>query len=322
MADTWDELLAEQHGVFTKSQAAGHGIGAPVLADRLRDGVYREVAPRTFYAGGAAPLPTGALRWRALLSLTDATISHLTAAEVWRLSVPASSDVHVTVPRKKWKPRDGVAVHRAQHLTDADITTRDGLRVTGLERTLIDAFELLKKRDDRRTLIADAFRSRRTTTDRMSEAILRIPQLRRRAELVYTIDLAAGGSHSAGEMRLYEFVAAWDLPAPERQFVPQLPKGKRYVDCALPAYKIALEYDGRLHLTDRQKHDDIMRDQLLRRLQWHTIRVTELRMRDAEQLAADIWQDIVDRAAALGVPPPPTPPWSLTDGPGRTRDIS
>ena len=51
-------------------------------------------------------------------------------------------------------------------------------------------------------------------------------------------------------------------------------QGRRYLDCALPAYKICLEYDGDLHLTDVQKHDDIIRDQTLRRLGWHTIRVT------------------------------------------------
>ncbi len=185
---------------------------------------------------------------------------------------------------------------------------RGGLPVTSLERTLIDLFGSLKRRDQRLALLAEAFRNRQTTRERMHAAILRMPQVRGRGELFHTIELAAGGSHSAGEMRLFEFMAEWGLPAPERQRVARLPTGRRYLDCALPAYKIALEYDGDLHLTDKGKHDDIMRDQVLRRLGWHTIRVTDLRMSDERQLATDIWADITERAAALGVEAPPVPP--------------
>lgn len=309
MAEAWNDLLELQHGVFTKAQAAEHGITVQLLADRQRDGLYRVVAPSTFYAGGAAELPYAAAVWRAVLSLAGAVLSHVTAARIWRLAVPAGSEVHVTVPRKKWKPREGVQVHRNQHLDDEDITEFRGLRVTKLERTLIDVFEILERQDDRRKLVAEAFRRRQTTAKRISEAVLRIPQLKRRGELLYTVALAAGGSHSAGEMRLYEFMAAWGLPKPKRQLVPELPKGRRYVDCALPTYKIALEYDGDLHLTDAKKHDDIMRDQLLRRLGWHTIRVTDLRMQDEGRLAEDIWQDILERADTLGVAPPSSPSW-------------
>jgi hypothetical protein len=161
---------------------------------------------------------------------------------------------------------------------------------------------------DRRALVAETFRKRRCTKARLTAAILRVPQLPMRGELVHTIDLAAGGSHSAGEMRLYEFMESWGLPLPRRQLVPELPRGRRYLDCALPAYRMALEYDGDLHLTDAQRHDDLLRDQLLRRLGWHTLRVTDLRMADEALLAADIWQDISDQAAALGVPLPPTSP--------------
>jgi len=299
-------------GIFTRAQAGEHGITPQQLADRVRDGFYRKVAPETFYVGGATELPAPTQQWRAVLSLKSATISHQTAAPYWGLKVRSSAAVHVTVAPEDWRKRTGVVVHRSQHLGSDDVTERRGLRVTTLERTIVDLFETLEQRDDRRAMVAEAFRRRQTTAKRLSDVVLRIPQLSRRGELLYTVELAAGGSHSAGEMRLYEFMAAWGLPKPRRQLVPHLPKGRRYVDCALPEYQIALEYDGQLHLTDKQKHDDVMRDQLLRRLRWHTIRVTELRMRDERWLAQDIWADILEQAKALGVVPP-THPARLSD---------
>jgi len=62
----------------------------------------------------------------------------------------------------------------------------------------------------------------------------------------------------------------WSLPEPSRQ---HLPNGQRFVDCALPAYKIAIEYDGRHHLTDEQQHSDQLRDESLRRLQTGAIKL-------------------------------------------------
>ena len=119
------------------------------------------------------------------------------------------------------------------------------------------------------------------------------------------LELAGDGSHSGGEMRLHEFMVRWGLPTPVRQFEVQLPRGRRYVDCALPAYKIAIEYDGRHHLTDAQRHDDQLRDEALRRLHWVTIRVSDRRLRDERRLATDLWANIREQALRLGIEPPP-----------------
>jgi hypothetical protein len=312
--DAWRALIDAQHGVVTNQQAEEHGVTAAMIDHRVRNGVYQRLGEHTVATFAATP-SREALEVAASLANPSGVLSHFSAARRHDLKAPDDGRVHISVPVKAPTgkgPRPGatrtLTVHRVRHLTDKDISERGGLRVTSLERTLIDLFGTLKRRDDRRALVAEAFRKRQTTLGRMQAAIRRMPQVRRRGELFYTLDLAAGGSHSAGEMRLYEFMHDWGFPTPDRQLVPQLPKGRRYVDCALPAYKIVLEYDGDLHLTDKQKHDDIMRDQQLRRLGWHTIRVTELRMRDERQLAVDVWADIVERAGALGVDPPPVPP--------------
>jgi hypothetical protein len=56
VGESWSDLLARQHGIFTARQAAQHGIDKATLADRVADEVYGRVAPATFYCGGPAPL--------------------------------------------------------------------------------------------------------------------------------------------------------------------------------------------------------------------------------------------------------------------------
>jgi len=312
--DAWQELLDAQHGVVTPEQAAEHGVTAAMIERRISNGTYKRIgrAVATF----ASTPSVAAIEVAATLNNPTAKLSHFSAGRRHDLAVPDDGLAHIVVPvagatPKGRRPRSTkrLKVHKSRHLGDEDVTSRGGLAVTTLERTLIDMFEILERQDDRRKLVAEAFRRRQTTAKRISAAVLRVPQLARRGELLYTVELAAGGSHSVGEMRLYEFIARWELPTPERQFIPGLPRGRRYLDCALPAFKIVLEYDGELQLSDKQKHDDVMRDQLLRRLGWHTIRVTELRMREERQLAEDIWQDILERAGLLGVAPPSPPSW-------------
>lgn len=300
MAETWSELLARQHGVFTVAQALGHGLTRALLLTRERDGLYRTVAPRTLYAAGAVELPRRARLWRAVLSLDQAVLSHTTAAQVWELRLPRSDAIHVSVPRANWREREGIEIHTVTSPTPEDRAMKCGLPVTALERSLIDAFALCDSQDDRRTLVAEAFRGRRTTSAKLSQAVLRMPLVPRRAELFQVIELAAGGGQSAGEMTLYEFMLRWSLPAPVRQYVLQVGRGRRYVDCALPSYRLAIEYDGRLHLTDAGRHDDQLRDEALRRLQWVTVRVSDRRLRDEARLAADIWANLAEQSQRLG----------------------
>jgi hypothetical protein len=307
VGESWADLITQQHGVFTRAQATAHGISKATLNDRVADDVYRLIAPATYFCGGTAPLTREGELWAAVCSLRDADISHLTAGELHGLKVPADADVHVTVDPGSERRRSGVRVHRYVERDALDRTRRRGLPVTTVPRTVIDVFNILDDAEQRRAMVAEAFRRRRTTAARLQDAVLRSAQIKRRGELLYVVGLATGGSHSAGEMHLYELMRDWGLPEPSRQLIPELPRGRRYLDCALPTYKICLEYDGDLHLTDVQKHDDIIRDQTLRRLGWHTIRVTERRLRDERALARDIWADIVECAARLGVAPPMTP---------------
>jgi very-short-patch-repair endonuclease len=67
-----------------------------------------------------------------------AALSHLSAAELWRLTRQAGGPIHVTVPRKAGLgKRPGLVIHRTS-LAPADVIKLDGIPVTSIPRTLID----------------------------------------------------------------------------------------------------------------------------------------------------------------------------------------
>lgn len=305
--ETWEQLLRRQHGLFTLAQGKAHGVPRSVSRERERDGLYRTVAPRTMYVAGAVGLSDEALLWRAILTCRAAVVSHTTAARLWGLRLRDDGRLHVTVPRQHWRRRTGIEMHTATRMAAADCVVRRLLPATSLARTLVDAFGILEGADERATLVADAFRDRRLHMTDISACVMRMDVVPRRAELFAVLELAAGGSQSAGEIRLLAILRRWGLPEPARQHTLRLPSATREIDCALAAYQIALEYDGRHHLDDVQRHHDQLRDEELRRVQWLTIRISGRRLRDEARLVRDIWANIVEQAERLGVELPPRP---------------
>lgn len=69
----------------------------------------------------------------------EGTFSHETALIQWGLSDLLPRTTHITLPRESgFKRRPGITIHR-QALSAAERTLRDGLWLTSLPRTLIDA---------------------------------------------------------------------------------------------------------------------------------------------------------------------------------------
>src|SRR4051812_14286864 len=75
-----------------------------------------------------------------------AALSNRTAVDQWGLIRTSSPAIHVTVPRRKKPKVDGVIVHLTRQLTDADWTTKDGIPVTSVPRTLLDFAAVASRR--------------------------------------------------------------------------------------------------------------------------------------------------------------------------------
>jgi predicted transcriptional regulator of viral defense system len=130
--------LAEPHGgYFTASAAASAGYSRALLAhhaksgllERVERGIYRL---RRFPEAQRADLIIAELR-----AGPGSAVSHESALELYDLSDVLPDAVHVTVPRTASRRRRGVRFHTSR-LEKEDITTWDGVSVTGVERTIAD----------------------------------------------------------------------------------------------------------------------------------------------------------------------------------------
>jgi predicted transcriptional regulator of viral defense system len=129
--------------VVTNRQLAAIGIRGTSVKRRVASGrlvrLYRGV-----YAVGHVQRTRGA-RWIAavMASGQGTVLSHLDAAALWGIYQSRARAIHVTTTAQSVRRLPGVQVHRARNLAREDMTRKDGIPVTTVERTLIDLTDML-----------------------------------------------------------------------------------------------------------------------------------------------------------------------------------
>jgi hypothetical protein len=134
-------LAKRQRGRVTTKQLRRAGLGDTGMSRRAEDGkLHRE--HQGVYAVGHEAKPRWADEASALLAGGDeATIAYRSCLEVWGVLPPRPGrrvDIVVTTPRAN---RPGITVHRTRRLDPRDVTRRWDMRVTTIERALLDAAE-------------------------------------------------------------------------------------------------------------------------------------------------------------------------------------
>jgi very-short-patch-repair endonuclease len=208
------------------------------------------------------------LRPRAVLCML--TAAWLYGADVRRVG---DLDVHASYPSgARTRPRAGVVVTQ-ETLAAEDILVIDGIRVTTPVRTAFDCLRLL--RDPEGVVAADALTHLgRTTVDELRGYFAgqrRLRNLRIGERLLDDVDPS---SESPMESRLRVRLVRSGLPRPVAQWDVYDDFGRfvARLDLAWPDAKVAVEYDGAWHWTQR-RHDDRRRDRL-RELGWTVIVVS------------------------------------------------
>ncbi|MBL0940835.1 MAG: type IV toxin-antitoxin system AbiEi family antitoxin domain-containing protein [Gemmatimonadaceae bacterium] len=135
------ELAADQHGLVTTVQAREHGIQPQTLVMMAQRGALVQVS-RGVYRISQFPHTNLSVYMEAILWPTPAlaTLSHESALEMFGISDVNPSKVHVTVPLK-YRVRRALPKHLELHradLKETDLTVREGLRITTVERTIRD----------------------------------------------------------------------------------------------------------------------------------------------------------------------------------------
>ncbi len=124
------------------------------------------------------------------------------------------------------------------------------------------------------------------------------------AQVREQIERMRPGTDSSTETRARLALVAANLPCPRVNEVVLDPRGGyvKRVDLAYPNYRIAIEYDGDHHRTDREQwQDDIRRRRALEALGWTVIVIVAQDLRDPTAFVNRVRQEIRAARRALWV---------------------
>jgi predicted transcriptional regulator of viral defense system len=131
------EIAEGQAGYFSAAQAVDIGFSRKRLSLNVKSGkflrVFRGIYRFALFPG--SPFEDLFVAW--LRAGSDSVISHESALAVYELSDVLPSEVHITVPRTASRRRKNLRQH-TQKLNEDKITSRSGLPVTTVERTIAD----------------------------------------------------------------------------------------------------------------------------------------------------------------------------------------
>jgi hypothetical protein len=252
---------------------------------------FTEWQQRMLRRGNDLTLPRGALaippvrdpvrtRARAVQwLLADSVVSHVTAARLHGLPVPAfwvpSELVDVTLPASatRWQ-RSGVRLH-FRAFDDGDVVEIGGLRVTSVQRTLRDCGELLA-RVPFVCLVDSALFQRLLVPDELSHLIERLRH--RRVAAARWACLADGRAESPSETRVRLVLGDADL-LPDDLQIDVWTEGGFHVARLDMGWtrrrrKVGMEVDSAEHDRPRALYRDRDRLNALRGLEWDVRQVT------------------------------------------------
>jgi predicted transcriptional regulator of viral defense system len=248
--------------------------------DHVRRGAYADVVGD----------PSAELRHRQLIAATtrlvtpEACLSHLSAAVLHGLPVPANRLDRVHVTRSRWSGngrRDRwVHVHGAP-LDAESITTVEGLRVTSLDRTAVDTARLLPF--GQALAVSDA--ALRAGADHRNLVTVMDGLGRRRGMPVAraAVAYADGRSESAGESLSRAVFLTHHIPPPELQYEVRDRSGRLVAraDFCWEAFRTIGEFDGRVKYgrafdpgtsVETVVYAEKLREDALRDLGWQVVR--------------------------------------------------
>lgn len=274
-------VAATQHGLVTTTQLLNLGLTRKMIKTRARAGTLHRVH-RGVYSVGTAPT-TRESHWLAavLACGPDALLAYTGAGALWDIRASAATLIDVISPTRAGRARDGIRVHRAANLTDADRAVRKGIPVTALPRTIIDLATVLNH-DALEYTIHRAESKRLVTVGELHEALARLrghPGTGQVRAIVgdpwHALEARTRGRK---ERRFLAICREHGIEPPRVNEWIGLPiaSGGFEVDFHWPERGLVVEIDERAsHATVRAFRNDRARDRLLGDAGWRVIRFAE-----------------------------------------------
>lgn len=267
-----------QLGLVTREQLLSLGVPGRSILRWVAAGRLMEILPRVYSVPEVRPT------WEqralaALLWSSDGVLCGLSAARVWRLDVDPKPAVELLVTRRMRSLHPWLLVRQCTNGSEVASRKVDGLRVTQIERTLLDLARELPMGSLEEAL-ESALRRKLTTVPKLRDfterscvrGIRGCRQLRRLLDI--RGDQAPTGSRF--ETRLNALLRRAGLRQPVRQH--ETFDGARFiarVDLAFPESKVAIEADSWKHHSGREAWQSDSRKTVdLTALGWIVLRFT------------------------------------------------
>jgi very-short-patch-repair endonuclease len=254
-------LAGRQWGMVTSAQLLRIGFTRSSISRWVAAGRLHPVLPRV-YAVGHGALSQEA-RWMAavLMAGEGAALSHLAAAELWRIWRRKVTGIDVVTPHQR-SSRPGLRIHRCRRLDPRDVTVWRDIPVTTVARTLVDLTDELDEHQLANVIHEAAFR-KRFDEQATRAARQRANGRRRLHRLDAALDAHAGGSagtRSGLEDTFLTLVRAAGLPTPLVNVEVKTATRNIEVDFHWPDKRLCVEIDGPGHTRPRTKREDEARD--------------------------------------------------------------
>jgi very-short-patch-repair endonuclease len=282
-------VARRQYGVITRKQLRAVGLGEHGIAERVRTRRLIRLHRGVYALGHDALKPQA--RWlAAVLACGDgAVLSHASAAAHWKIRQTAAATIDVTVPVRTGRGRrKGIRVHRSGRLRDNEVTIREGIATTTVERTLLDPADALGREALKRTIDEAEYLGLLDLTSLI--AVVESNPGRRGATLLRLAGAQPERTRTDLEASFLALVQRYGLPRP----LVNAPIGEYEADFFWPAAGLVVETDGlAAHGTRTAMVRDRRRDRQLKRAGIHTMRLTDDDLREeAAAIAEDIWAEL------------------------------
>jgi very-short-patch-repair endonuclease len=281
------ELAARQHGVVSRDQLLGLGLGRGAIDHRLAAGRLHAVHRGVFAVGHRVLSRHGGWMAAVLAAGPGAVLSHGSAAALWGIRDTTRSRPEVSAARRCDRP--GIHAHRIALAPD-EITHERGIPVTTPARTLLDLAEQLTPQRLERAVHEAEYR--RLTSPLSLDALLTRHQGRRgTAALRKIVDQNNLGSTLTRSELEIAFLAFLDAHHLERPKVNER-IGPYTVDALWPQQRLVAELDSRqAHQTTRAFDEDRARDRHLLTKGYRVVRVTHRQLHhESATIAAQLRQ--------------------------------
>jgi hypothetical protein len=230
-----------------------------------------------------------------------------TAARWYGVPIPEADDcVEVIVPPGLVVPRLRQGLRAHEGLGD-DWCEHEGVKVTTPERTFLDLALVLRLRD--LVIVGDAMvRAGLATVDSLRAAAAEAHRKRGVVLARCAAGLVRDRVDSPPETLVRLTLIEFGMPCPETG-LDIFDTAGGWIgrpDLAYVAYKVAIQYEGDVHRTTRERwRADVRRDEVMHDEGWEVIRVTGHDLRRPLELCNRVRQRIRSQALKLGLPIPP-----------------